>query len=92
MFYRQAGIHHTTYRGDRQLFPIPFDRWQLAVLLGMSGNVLQAVVIEGAMPVMVLSLVLADEFELDVPLAAACIAVSTVASFFTLPMMMQLLF
>ena len=21
MFYRQAGIHHTTYRGDRALFP-----------------------------------------------------------------------
>ena len=41
---------------------------------------------------MVLSLVLADEFDLDVPLAATCIAVSTVASFFTLPMMMKLLF
>jgi len=44
------------------------------------------------MPVMVLSLVVADEFELDVPLAAACIAVSTIAVFFTLPMMMKLLF
>jgi branched-chain amino acid transport system permease protein len=33
MFFRQAGIHHSTYRGDRQLFPIPFDRWQIAVLL-----------------------------------------------------------
>ena len=44
--------------------------------------------IEGAMPVMVLSLVIADEFELDVPLAAACIAVSTAALFFTMPVMM----
>ena len=75
-----------------KLFLAPVLAWQFAVLLGMSGNVLQAVVIEGAMPVMVLSLVVADEFELDVALAAACIAVSTVASFFTLPLMMSALF
>lgn len=30
MFYRQAGIHHTSYRQDRALFPIPFDRWLIA--------------------------------------------------------------
>ncbi|HEY8710818.1 MAG TPA: branched-chain amino acid ABC transporter permease [Burkholderiaceae bacterium] len=35
MFYRQAGVHHSTYRSDRQLFPIPFDRWQIAVLLAV---------------------------------------------------------
>lgn len=75
-----------------KLFLAPVLAWSLARLLGMTGGVLQAVVIEGAMPVMVLSLVLADEFELDVPLAAACIAVSTVASFFTLPLMMGALF
>jgi branched-chain amino acid transport system permease protein len=33
MFFRQAGIHHTNYRADLQLFPIPFDRWQIGVLL-----------------------------------------------------------
>jgi len=33
MFYRQAGIHHTNYRADRQLFPIPFERWQIGGLL-----------------------------------------------------------
>jgi len=54
--------------------------------------VLQATTIEGAMPVMVLSLVIADEFNLDVPLAAACITVSTVALFFTMPVMTGLLF
>ena len=59
---------------------------------GLDGEVLRAVVIEGAMPVMVLSLVIADEFELDVPLAATCIAVSTVAAFFTVPVMMGILF
>lgn len=60
--------------------------------LGITGDVLKATTIEGAMPVMVLSLVIADEFELDVPLAAACITVSTVLLFFTMPLMMELLF
>ena len=36
MFFRQAGIHHSTYRGDRQLFPIPFDRWQIGVLVALA--------------------------------------------------------
>jgi hypothetical protein len=75
-----------------KLLLAPVLAWAFARLAGISGDVLRAVVIEGAMPVMVLSLVLADEFELDVPLAATCIAVSTVASFFTLPMMMKILF
>jgi len=75
-----------------KLLLAPVLAWLFARAMGMSGDVLRAVVIEGAMPVMVLSLVLADEFELDVPLAATCIAVSTVVSFFTLPMMMKLLF
>ena len=75
-----------------KLLLAPVLAWLVARAVGLDGQVLRAVAIEGAMPVMVLSLVLADEFELDVPLAAACIAVSTVASFFTLPMMMKLLF
>src|SRR5512137_934247 len=75
-----------------KLLLAPVLAWLFARALGMTGDILQGVVIEGAMPVMVLSLVLADEFELDVPLAAACITASTVASFFTLPMMMKILF
>ena len=75
-----------------KLFLAPVLAWWIARWLGMDGDPLKAVVIEGAMPVMVLSLVLADEFELDVPLAATCIAVSTVALFFTMPLMMRLLF
>ncbi len=27
MLYRRAGIRHTTYRSERQLWPLPFDRW-----------------------------------------------------------------
>jgi hypothetical protein len=75
-----------------KLFLAPVLAWWIAKGLGMDGAPLKAVVIEGAMPVMVLSLVLADEFDLDVPLAATCIAVSTIAAFFTLPMMMRILF
>jgi hypothetical protein len=60
-------------------------------LLGLRAETLTAVTIkvhagDGAL------LVIADEFELDVPLAAACITVSTVALFFTMPVMMKMLF
>lgn len=75
-----------------KLFVSPVVAWFAGRGLGIEGDVLKAVVIEGAMPVMVLSLVIADEFELDVPLAAICITVSTVASFFTVPFMMNILF
>jgi predicted permease len=75
-----------------KLLLAPVLAWLFSRTMGLDGDVLRAVVIEGAMPVMVLSLVLADEFELDVPLAATCIAASTVMSFFTLPMMMKVLF
>ena len=70
----------------------PCLAWWVGSRLGMTGGALRAVTIEGAMPVMVLSLVIADEFDLDVPLAAASITVSTVAVFFTMPLMMKMLF
>ena len=75
-----------------KLLLAPVLAWWVGSKLGLSGAVLKAVTIEGAMPVMVLSLVIADEFELDVPLAAACIAASTIALFFTMPVMMRMLF
>jgi predicted permease len=70
----------------------PVLAWWIGSRLGMNAEVLKATTIEGAMPVMVLSLLIADEFDLDVPLSAACITVSTVALFFTMPVMMSLLF
>jgi len=33
MLYRLAGVRHTNYRAARQLFPVPFDRWLLIVVL-----------------------------------------------------------
>jgi branched-chain amino acid transport system permease protein len=38
MFYRQSGISHASYRSDRQLFPIAFDRWQIGVLLVLAAT------------------------------------------------------
>ncbi|HUJ17407.1 MAG TPA: AEC family transporter [Nitrospirota bacterium] len=75
-----------------KLLASPVLAWWIGSRAGLSGDALRAVVIEGAMPVMVLSLVIADEFDLDVPLAAVCVAASTVALFFTLPVMMKMLF
>ena len=33
MFYRLAGIRHTTYSSARRLYPVPFDRHLLAFVL-----------------------------------------------------------
>jgi branched-chain amino acid transport system permease protein len=32
MFYRRAGIRHTTYRQERQLWPLPFDRFLVGLV------------------------------------------------------------
>jgi predicted permease len=70
----------------------PILAWWIGAKAGLSAEQVKAVTIEGAMPVMVLTLVVADEFGLDVPLTATCIAVSTAALFVTLPLVMALLF
>ncbi len=70
----------------------PVIAWWVGSQLGLTGDLLKAVTVEGAMPVMVFLLVIADEFGLDVPLAANSIAVSTVLLFFTMPVMLKLLF
>jgi branched-chain amino acid transport system permease protein len=36
MFYRRAGIFHTSYASDRGLFPIPFERWAILALLAFA--------------------------------------------------------
>jgi branched-chain amino acid transport system permease protein len=33
MFYRKAGVFHTSYASDRALFTIPFERWAMIALL-----------------------------------------------------------
>lgn len=36
MFYRRAGIFHTSYAADRALFPIPFEKWAMLALLAFA--------------------------------------------------------
>ncbi len=74
-----------------KLILAPVLAWWVGSRLGLTGDLLRAVTLEGAMPVMVFLLVIADEFDLDVPLAANSIAVSTVLLFFTMPLMLKLL-
>lgn len=70
----------------------PVLAWWIGSRLDLTAETLKAITIEGAMPVMVISLMIADEFDLDVPLTAMCITASTVALFFTMPVVMRLLF
>lgn len=35
MFYRRAGIRHTSYRAERQLWPLPFDRALVALVFAL---------------------------------------------------------
>ncbi len=36
MFYRLSGVYHTRYNATRQLWPIPADRWQVAILAALA--------------------------------------------------------
>jgi len=63
---------------------VPIISAASAVLLGLDGKALASCVVEGAMPTMVLLLLIAEELKLDVSLAAFLIVVTTILSFFTL--------
>lgn len=68
------------------LFILPAIVLLVANGLGMSGELRAAVVLEAAMPSMVIGLVICDRFNLNVSLYAAAVTVTTVFSLFTLPM------
>ncbi|MDX2130165.1 MAG: AEC family transporter [Chloroherpetonaceae bacterium] len=74
-----------------KLFVSPFIAYGLSLWLGMMGEAHQGVVIEAAMPSMVLTMVLADRFKLDSELLAQTIALSTVCSFLSLPLVWRLI-
>ncbi len=63
----------------------PFISFMTARSLGLQGQALSSTLLEGAMPTMVLSLLIASRFKLDTALSAFIIVVTTVLSFFTLP-------
>jgi predicted permease len=63
----------------------PFISLGVAYLLGLKGVALASCLLEGAMPAMVLSLLIAARFRLDISLSAFTIVITTALSFFTLP-------
>src|SRR5690606_12281112 len=69
-----------------QLFLMPLLVWGVASATGLEGEVLTAVVLEGAMPSMVLGIVICERYGLDTGLFAAAVTVTTLLSFFTLPL------
>ncbi len=73
-----------------KLLVVPLISGATAFLLGIKGTALASCLIEGAMPAMVLTLVMASRFKLDESLAAFVIVVTTVISFVTLPLTIHL--
>jgi len=69
-----------------KLLLIPLVVLILVNALGFDGDLRAAVVMEAAMPTMVLGLVLCDRFKLDVGLYAAAVTVTTALSLISLPL------
>ena len=74
-----------------QLLGMPLLVWGLAHILGLRGDLLTAVVLEAAMPCMVLGLVICDRYRLDTGLYASVVTLSTALSMVTLPFWFGLL-
>ena len=69
-----------------QLFLTPLLVWQVGMQTGLSGDLLIAVVLEAAMPSMVIGLVLCDRYGLDTALYATAVTATTLLSMITLPL------
>ncbi len=72
-----------------QLLFMPLIAWAAAIGVGMPERLLAPVVIEGAMPSMVLGLVICDRFRLDAGLYAEAVTLSTALSLLSLPLWLQ---
>lgn len=68
-----------------QLLLMPLLAWWLGASLGLSGQMLVGVVLEAAMPSMVLGMVICDRYGLDAGLYATVVTVSTALAMVTLP-------
>jgi hypothetical protein len=69
-----------------QLGLMPAVVWASATVIGIHGSLLHAVVLEAALPAMVLGLVICDRHELDTGVYAAAVTLSTALSLITLPL------
>jgi len=74
-----------------RLLIVPAIILVFASAIGITGEWKAAVVLETAMPSMVLGIVFCDRFNLDVSIYAAAVTITTVLSLLTLPMWYQLL-
>ena len=74
-----------------QLLFVPLLVWSLATPLGLQGQVLTGVVLEAAMPSMVLGIVLCDRFRLNTSLYAMAVTLTTALSAVSLPLWFELL-
>ncbi|MBI3774006.1 MAG: AEC family transporter [Gammaproteobacteria bacterium] len=74
-----------------QLVLMPIWVGLAALLFGLSGNTLAGVVLEAAMPSMVLGIVICDRYGLDTSLYAAAVTSTTALSFVTLPLWFSVL-
>jgi malate permease and related proteins len=73
-----------------QLLLMPLIVWGACIGVGMPDKLLAPSVIEGAMPCMVLGLVLCDRFKLDASLYAEAVTLTTILSLFSLPLWLKL--
>jgi len=69
-----------------QLVLMPLLVWGLALASGLDARLLAPVVLEAAMPSMVLGIVLCDRYGLDAPFYASAVTLSTAISMVTLPL------
>jgi predicted permease len=74
-----------------QLIAMPVLALLLAHVTGMEGDYRTAVVLEAAMPCMVLGIVICDQFRLDTGLFASAVTISTAISSLSLPIWFYLL-
>jgi len=73
-----------------QLLLMPLIAWAACIGVGMPERLLAPAVIEGAMPTMVLGLVVCDRFKLDVAIYAEAVTMTTILSMLTLPLWLHL--
>jgi len=74
-----------------QLGLMPLIVWGASMGVGMPERLIAPSVIEGAMPCMVLGLVICDRFKLNSTLYAEAVTVSTTLSLLTLPLWLRIL-
>lgn len=73
-----------------QLLLMPLVAWAVCIGVDMPEKFLAPSVIEGAMPTMVLGLVICDRFKLDTSLYAEAVTLSTAIAMLTLPLWLRI--